>query len=500
MKGRNLPRLAYNWLSTAGAIIASVSFMLILIFLVLSLFSKLDNPYVGILLYMVLPLLLFIGLVIIPIGMFFKWRRWKKTGEIDRERLPYIDLNKPSHRNATIIFIIGTLLFIAVSSVGTYEAYHYSESVKFCGTTCHRVMDPEYTAYQNSPHARVSCTECHVGSGAGWYTKSKLSGLYQVYAVATNNYPRPIPTPVKNLRPAQETCEQCHWPEKFYGAQQRQFNHYMYDDSNTVWPINMLIKTGGGDPKTGQTAGIHWHMNINTIIARDYERQDIPWVKITDKSTGRTTIYQNTDDPLSEEEIAAAEPRRMDCMDCHNRPSHIFYSPDHAIDVAILTGKIKRDIPDIKRVAVEAMAKEYESTDSAMVKIANAITDFYGLNYAEFYKSRRVDIDDAIIAAQHAYSQNIFPYMKVRWSDYPTNIGHFTNVGCMRCHEGKHENEKGIKITRDCTACHVLLSEGGDTETDYSIESAGLEFKHPIDIDEMWREVGCYECHTGTQP
>jgi hypothetical protein len=503
MERRNLPRLAYNWLSIAGSIVAIVSFIMILFLLALSFFSKLESPYIGILLYMILPLFLVIGLVLIPIGMFFEWRRGKKTGEIKRDRWPYIDLNKASHRNATIIFIFGTLIFIATSSVGIYEAYHYSESVEFCGTTCHKVMKPEYTAYKQSPHARVPCTDCHVGPGAGWYTKSKLSGAYQVYAVTANIYPRPIPTPIKNLRPAQETCEQCHWPERFFGSQQKMFDHYMYDESNTHWPINMLLKTGGSNPGTGFATGIHWHININSMIdyiPRDESRQDIPWVKVTMKGSGAITIYQDADNPLTDEEIAQAEPRLMDCMDCHNRPSHQFFSPDFAIDQAINIGLIDPAIPEIKRVAVENISAKYDSDEDAFSKIAEAIPDFYEENYPEFYHDNRDLIDAAVPAIQDAYAKNIFPIMKARWSVYPINVGHFRNIGCMRCHDGNHKSDDGRVISHQCDACHTIMAQGSGEKAEFTSTAEGLEFQHPIDIDEMWREVGCYECHTGEQP
>lgn len=503
MKKLQLPRLAYNKTSAIGLIIALVMIILIAALVIIHIFIDTPNPYIGIFLYMVLPPILILGLLLIPFGMYRTWLVLKKGGEVAYPQWPYIDLNKKSHRNASIIFLVGTAFFLLLSSVGTYHAFHFTESVSFCGTTCHSVMNPEYVAYQNSPHARVKCAACHVGSGAGWYTQSKLSGLYQVYAVMANVYPKPIPTPIHNLRPAQETCEQCHWPEQFYGAQQRQFGHYMYDEENTAWPINMLIKTGGGDPKTGQTAGIHWHMNINTrveYVASDERNQDIPWIRVTDRLTGRVTIYQDIENMLTEEEIKDSGVHVMDCMDCHNRPSHIFYSPDYSIDMAILTGKIDQSIPGIKRVAVEAVAEEYESAEIAKHEIANSITEHYRNNYPEYYLDNRVIIDDAILAAQGAFNKNIFPEMKVRWSEYPENIGHFHYKGCMRCHEGNHESDKGLKITHDCNTCHTILSQGSGDRAEVSTSQEGLVFSHPEDIDEAWKEVGCYECHTGTQP
>lgn len=503
MKTRKYPRYFYNKISAVGLFFAVTSGLLILLALVSQMILGATNPYLGIFVYMALPPFLVLGLVMVPVGMFRGWRRLKKYGEEEVPSWPYLDLNKTTHRNAFFFFAIGSVVFVSVLIFGGYQAFLYTESVDFCGKTCHTVMKPEHVAYQNSPHARVSCTACHVGEGADWYAKSKLSGAYQVYAVAANVYPRPIPTPIENLRPAQETCEHCHWPEKFFGGQQRQYNHYMYDEENTPWPINLLIKTGGGDPRTGQTAGIHWHMNIGVeieYIARDERRQDIPWIKIAEKRTGRITVYQDTENPLTEQEIEDAERRRMDCMDCHNRPSHKFHSPDYMIDQAMLTGLIPKDLPEVKRIAVEAMDEKYETEEEALRLIASNMLKAFGEKHPEVYENRRQDIEKAILSTQRQFSQSIFPVMKVRWEDYPDNIGHFIFRGCMRCHDGNKKSEEGWVITRDCTACHSILAQGSGERAQTASMAEGLEFVHPEDIDEEWRESGCYECHTGVQP
>ncbi len=500
---RKLPGLVNNWISGIGAVIASVAFIIIVILLGLDFITGFTNQYLGILAYMVIPPVLIIGLLLMPFGMYLKWRVAKKTGEMPNQKWPYIDFNDGRHQRAAVVFIIGTILFVAMSAYGTYEAFHYSESVAFCGTLCHTVMQPEYVTYKHSPHARVKCTECHVGAGAGWYTKSKLSGAYQVYAVTVNNYPRPIPTPIENLRPARETCEQCHWPEKFFGSQQYQNDHYLYDEYNTHWPINMLMKTGGGDPDKREISGIHWHVSSGyevEYIARDEDRQDIPWVRLTNRQTGEKIVFQNSDDPLEDKDMAGSEIRRMDCMDCHNRPSHIYNSPDFAVDQYIQFGKISRDLPEIKRVAVEAMAEEYITSEEAMAAIKSAIVDYYAEEHTEIYESDKDKVEAAAVMVQELYSSNIFPEMKARWSDYPNNIGHFYTAGCMRCHEGKHESEQGDAITHDCTACHKILSQGSGEMAQFTTGAEGLEFRHPVDMGEAWREMGCYECHGGTQP
>jgi hypothetical protein len=502
LKRIHLPRLFYNTLSIAGAAIALVVGVTLASFLVVLATVGADNPYLGIFVYLVLPAVLLLGLILIPVGMLRKRRRIRRQLDELPPRWPQLDLNRPTHRHAFFIVLIVTGLFSIVSVVGGYQAYHFTESVEFCGKTCHTVMKPEHTAYLNSPHARVSCTECHVGAGAGWYAKSKLSGAYQVYAAAFGKFPRPIPTPIRNLRPAQETCEQCHWPSKFYGAQQRQFNHYMYDDSATHWPINLLIKTGGGDPKTGQTAGIHWHMNIGALveyIARDEKRQDIPWIRFTDRTTGRVTVYQDEGEPLTKEEIAAATIRRMDCMDCHNRPSHRFRPPDHLVDLAILIGQMEQTLPEIKRIAVEAMQGQYATEDEAMRGIASSIHRAYRDDYPDVFRERRAAVDAAVNAAQKHYAQNIFPEMKVSWEGYPDNIGHFIFPGCMRCHDGKKTSDDGWTITRECTSCHVILRQGAGVNLQMAQSEDGLEFVHPDGGDD-WRDTNCHECHTGTQP
>jgi len=504
LKRHRFPSYVYNKTSIVGAFIAGVFSIVLLVTLAFQAGQGETNPYLGIVVYMALPPIVLLGFILIPIGMFFRWRYIKKHGEAEVPRWPAVDLNKKSHRNAFFVFVFGTVLLLMVVVFGGYWAFMYTESVPFCGTTCHTVMKPEYTAYQDSPHSRVRCTACHVGEGAGWYARSKLSGMYQVYATIFDVYPRPIPTPIKNLRPAPETCEKCHWPEKFFGAQQKQFSHYMYDEGNTHWPTSLLIKTGGGNPESGRTAGIHWHMNIGVrvdYIARDERRQDIPWVRVEELATGRVTIYQDEDKPLTEEEGATLEKRRMDCMDCHNRPSHKYHTPDYMIDHAILTRMIDRNLPSIKRIAVEAMAaRKYESEAEADSAIAAYILTTYEEEYPEVYEQRRDAIERAIAATRTQFSLSMFPEMNVRWEEYPDNIGHFSFPGCMRCHAGNKVSEDGLVVSHECTACHTILSQGSGDRAQMAVTEDGLEFVHPEDIDEEWRETGCFECHTGTQP
>ncbi|MFA7228845.1 MAG: NapC/NirT family cytochrome c, partial [Melioribacteraceae bacterium] len=283
-----LPHSSQNWVSLIGATIALISIFMI-IFLFVITFTSGGGTYLGLVVYIILPGFLVLGLLMVPVGMFLKVRRDKRNHVLPTKEWPHVNLNDIRHRHAFFIFAVGTTIFLFLTAFGSYEAFHYTESVEFCGTLCHNVMIPEYTAYQNSPHARVACVDCHVGTGASWYVKSKLSGLYQVYAVTLGTIPRPIETPISNLRPARETCEQCHWPQKFYSRKLVTQRHYLTDEKNSEWDISLTMKIGAQISALGTQEGIHWHINPDVKIeykASDNKREKIPWVRYTNLKTG----------------------------------------------------------------------------------------------------------------------------------------------------------------------------------------------------------------------
>lgn len=496
-----LPPLVHNRASYLGAGIASLAFMAILfLFIIDTLVSHGQAPYAGLIIFVVLPAVLLFGLVLIPIGMLMEWRRVRRTGRRSIPRFPLIDLNVPQQRNAAAIFAVGSIVLLFCSIFGSFQAYEATESVAFCGTTCHTVMQPEYLTYQHSPHARVRCVDCHVGPGADWYVKSKLSGLYQVYAVAFDTFPRPIVGPITSLRPAQETCEQCHWPQMFFGDQEQRTTHFLSDEHNTPWELQLLLKTGGGRSPGGMATGIHWHMNIGSrvdYIASDPQRQQIPWVRITDRLTGQSTEYVSSDTPLSREQIAAAEVRTMDCMDCHNRPSHIFRSPSYSLDQALQTGVIDPSLPFVKRTGVGLLAAQYGSVDEALGAIAKGVNDFYQQNYPALATQRRHDVAAAVAALQDIYRQNFFPALKARWDVYPENVGHKIFRGCFRCHDGQHRSADGKSITASCTTCHTITVQGAPNALQFGTEPDGLPFQHPGDVGDAWQAMPCSDCHTG---
>jgi nitrate/TMAO reductase-like tetraheme cytochrome c subunit len=496
-----LPHSSYNWTTLAGAIIALVSLSMILFFFAISSLIE-QRPYIGLIIYIIIPVFLVIGLILIPIGMYIRIRKDRKQKTIFTGEWPQINLNDIRHRNAFFIFSIGSAIFLFLSSVGSYEAFHFTESVTFCGKICHNVMIPEYTAYQSSPHARVACVECHVGTGADWYVKSKLSGLYQVYAVTIGSYPKPIPTPITSLRPARETCEECHWPEKFYDRKLRLEKHYLTDEKNSEWDVSLAMKIGGSHSAQGLQEGIHWHINPDVVIeykALDEQRQKIPWVKFTNLKNGKTTIFEDQNNLLKKEQLDTLESRIMDCIDCHNRPSHNYKPPSFFVNNAITAGIIPKDLPMIKSLAMDLCGKEYSSTDTAMIAIKDGINSYYKENYPKIISEKNYLVNKAIIGLQTEYRKNIFPEMKVKWSAYPNNIGHLEFIGCFRCHNDNHKSSEGKLISKDCNLCHLINAQGSPDSSQVTSVEKSLSFRHP-DGDESWKEALCVDCHSGLNP
>jgi nitrate/TMAO reductase-like tetraheme cytochrome c subunit len=491
-----LRMLLRNPISLAGVALAIVSVANIVLFVIIDAIAVRPGPYAGILAYMVSPAFLIIGLLLMLAGVLLERRKHVAPSAF----YPRVDLNDPTQRSAVISFTTFLVVFVLVSTAGSYKAYEFTESVSFCGQLCHTVMSPEYTAYRLSPHARVACADCHVGPGATWFVKSKLSGARQVFATAFNTFPRPIPSPVRNLRPAQETCEQCHWPKKFYGGQLKVFSHYSDDEKNTLRQIRMIIKTGGGDPATGAPEGIHWHMNIaNKIdyVAADEKRQIIPYIHVEDPQ-GRVTEYYAKDSALTKDQIKAqiakGATHHMDCVDCHNRPTHIYVPPDLAVDQSLLARRLDVSLPFIKQQAVTVLTGTYATTDAAMRGIASGLQDFYEKKYPDVAKTKQLEIRDAVTEVQQIFKRTTFPEMKLNWETHPNNLGHFYYNGCFRCHDGQHVSSDGKVISKDCNQCHTLMSE---TEGATSVATTALpSFQHPVDIGDL-TQVNCSDCHTG---
>lgn len=455
--------ISRNPISLFGLALSVSSTTIFVVLGVIGLFIEGGGPYLGILTFVVVPTLLAIGLILIPVGL--RSQRLKDLAASARHEapplpFPILDFNRTRTRSVFLTLTVLTLVSFAVISIGLVQGVKLMETVPFCGQACHTPMQPEFTAYQRSAHSRVACVDCHIGPGADWFVKSKLSGAWQLVSVSLGLYPRPIPTPVHNLRPARDTCEQCHWPDKFTGERLRIRSHFDDDETNSEKKSVLLVKVGG--PQGGSATGIHWHVDAaNEIRYRsDASREQIQEVRRTQGGAGEV-VYRRapgTDQGAAAKAGPEGEWRTMDCVDCHNRPAHTFNSPEGEVDAALTDGRIDRSLPFIKRQAVEAIKAEYPSHQAARSGIAAAIGGFYAKQYPEVATAKKKAIDDAIRVLGESYGANVFPTMKVTWGTYPNHIGHQTSSGCFRCHDGEMKSDSGRVIGQDCGLCHSLLS------------------------------------------
>ncbi len=449
-------RLIRSPISVAGMVLTTISAVVFLIVFFADLFGFHSNPYLGILFFLVLPGIFLFGLALIPFGAWIERRR-RARGLAVATHWPRLDLNDSVQRSTAVIVFVLTIANIVIVSLAAYRGVEYMDSPQFCGQVCHTVMKPEFSAFQDSPHSRVACVQCHIGPGASWFARSKVSGLRQVFAVAFHTYSRPIPSPVQNLRPARDTCEQCHWPEKFHGDKIRRVVEYAEDEKNTESVTTLQVHVGGGSERLGIAQGIHWHMNVaNEVeyIATDAKREVIPWVRVKDRSGA---VREYVAEGATPDQLAKGERRRMDCMDCHNRPSHaIAATPERAVNERMASGEIPTTLPFVRREAVKALKASYPSQEAADEAIARTLREFYRTQENAVYMSRRQDVEKAVQAATTIYRRNVFPEMNVQFGTYPNNIGHMDFPGCFRCHDDNHKARDGKKISQECDACHSI--------------------------------------------
>src|SRR5579862_2752123 len=393
--------LSQNAVTMAGAVLTTSSAFTILAYWIFDLTAGgTTNPYLGVIFFLILPGIFAVGLVLMPVGALWQRQKLKAAGQL-RSEYPKLDFSEPIFRRAAIWVAGLTALNAAILSVGTYRGVQYMDSAAFCGQTCHTVMQPEFTAYANSPHQRVGCVDCHIGPGAGWFVRSKLSGLRQVYAVSFHTYDRPIPSPVEQLRPARETCEQCHWPQKFTGDKLIVRKKYSDDEKNTLLTTVLMMKIGGHN--ADGAVGIHGrHLDAQSRIqylAVDRQRQSIPHVVYLDDD-GKKVEFVSTDAKPTPEQMRAGESRAMDCIDCHNRPAHNFEPPERAVDDALSAGRISTELPFIKKKAVEVLKATYPNRESAAQLIAASLNQFYRTSFPDAFAGKQPAIAAAIAQIQ----------------------------------------------------------------------------------------------------
>jgi len=442
-----------NPISLAGGAITSASGVTMIGYWLVEILGHLnDNPYLGIIFFLLLPGLFITGLVLIPIGIFIRHKKLQKAGLIPAQ-FPKIDLNDRMFRHGLDIVLVATIVNLLIVAVASYRGAAYMDSPQFCGQSCH-VMHPEYTAYKVSAHSHVDCVACHIGAGAKSYFEAKLNGTKQLVEVSLNRYPTPIESPVQNLRPARDICEGCHTPAKFIGEKLLVKSTFADDEKNTETQTVVVLHLGGRDSLSHLT-GIHGvHLGHIEYVATDPTRTTIPWVQKRN-ADGSETVFATTDAGSG---VPKGERRVMDCIDCHNRAAHTFVTAEDAINRAMAEGAISPDLPWVHKEGLELLKGNYASEQDAGQKIPALLQAFYSSQHPEVLAGKSALVKAAGDQLVTLYAQNVFPYMKVTWGTHPNHIGHMSYPGCFRCHDGGHAAKDGASITQDCAACHNLLA------------------------------------------
>jgi NapC/NirT cytochrome c family, N-terminal region len=444
-----------NLLTLFGAALTTSTAITLIAVWLLESTGRAVHPYAGIVIFVVLPMLFVLGLILMPVGVLRERRRLRARGETLPRR---VDFGSAEVLRALSIVGLFTVVNIALLAVASYKGIEHMESTSFCGATCHVVMQPEYTAFQASPHARLGCVECHVGSGATWFVRSKIAGVRQLIGVTTGHYSRPIPAPVRPIRSPSDTCEHCHNAQAYVGTRLKVLDKFADDETNSRSNTVLMLKIGG--PRAGTVGGIHGH-HLNggriTYIATDDKRQIIPRVTLTDTS-GHVTEYTSTEVKVTDADLQRGEHRVMDCLDCHNRSGHAFALPERALDRALAAGQISPELPFVKREALRLVKAEYADQDRAGQAIESELTAFYRDKYPDVFKTKSTDVRKAVDSVRQVYASNVFPAMKVGWGTYPNNVGHQDFPGCFRCHDGSHAAPDGRVISQDCDSCHNVLA------------------------------------------
>ena len=465
-----------------GGILAAVSGILIAVFVAVDLSSGWTNPYNAIVGYMLLPSMLVLGMVMVPAGVLVQRRRLRHqagAGVSALPRFPVIDLNRPAQLRLAVLAAAGALVATGLIATAGVRGFEYGESADFCGLVCHRVMTPEYVAYQSSTHARVPCASCHIGPGASWFVKSKLTGVSQLFAYTLNTYERPIPAPIESLRPSRDTCEQCHWPDRIYGDRLQVRKSYAPDERNSLREQTIVFRVGGGN----QNEGVHWHIaNEVWYLALDQARQNVGWVEVR-RSDGSRQEYRDPIDgaAITAEQIQAGQ-RRMDCVDCHNRTAHEIRSFEEAVDRAMATRSLDASIPHLKQLAMalgpQNQAHPLAEDHSAVRARLASFAEVYRRDYPSLYEERWGAVAAAGQELVRIYESTAFAEMRVDSSSYTNNLGHQQEgAGCARCH-GKlalyDRGQVGERVSSRCDLCHyapVTTSASGSLGSDLATTS-----------------------------
>jgi nitrate/TMAO reductase-like tetraheme cytochrome c subunit len=435
--------------SIAGAVLATVSAVLFIALVLAIVAGLLVNPYAGLIVFILLPLLFMLGLVLIPIGL--RLQRRRVIRDPSAEEWPVVDFRHASVRRTALIVVALTAVNIVIVLLAGYGTLRWMETPGFCGQVCHTPMQPQFTAWNDAAHSRVACVECHIGEGASGFLHAKLSGVRQLMHVATGSVPRPIP-PGADMPPGAQahTCIDCHRPSLNREDSVRVIREYGDDEKNEETATVLRLHFGAMSPSK---RSIHWHADPANRVeyrATDEDNQTIPYVRVTN-AQGQVKEFVAED--ATEEAASGAQLRTMDCVDCHNTVGHpISPTAERAVDRAIGAGLVSRELPHVRREGVRLLTADYPSQDAASRAIEEGFRKFY-----ESQSADRQAVARAAAVFQDVYRRNVFPSMKVTWGSYPDNKGHITSTGCFRCHDDSHKAKDGATISADCEYCHTQL-------------------------------------------
>ncbi len=474
--------LANNMITRMGLISVAFWGLTLLFFIFRDITSNTfeDHPYAGLLIYLLLPGLFWASVIFAAAGIFLKWRHIKTHPEEARNTI----MLRPVAKKVMAVGLVLTATWLLLSGFGAYKSYHYTATTSFCGTACH-VMEPEHVAYENSIHDKVSCPQCHVGTGLQSSIQAKTNGIKQLWEVATQTYHTPIKTPIANERPTQGTCGQCHAPERMRGEITRTRTHFSTDAENTPIRYKLLMNVAGG-------MGVHWHVSDKfkiSFFATDAQYQDIPYVRMT-KDDG--SIVEYIAPKFDKATVVESKLRTMTCTDCHNRVGHDFKPPKRAIDAAMDSGEIPTSIPMFKRVTSKALEEKYSTSEEATAKIGAAIDEYYKGNPPP--PAAAALLPAAKEAVLNVYRRNFFPERDVDYRGFNDNLGHYDFKGCERCHDQKHATaDKSRNISMKCDVCHTLIGQATGADEIQKMTLGKTDFKHPE--EEVSQKKTCSSCH-----
>ena len=438
-------------LAAAGAALTTVSAVLFLLFWIIESAGALENPYLGLLTFVLFPALFVLGLLLIPAGLWLARRR-ERQGK-PAVSWPTLDLRDARTRGFVLLFAIATVVNTLLVTVASVEAIHYMDSPSFCGQVCHTPMEPHFVQWQRGPaHTKVACASCHIGTGAEGFVVAKARGTAQLLHVITGHYPRPVPTPVAHRPAAEQTCGKCHEATRWIGERRRLFTDIGEDQANTP-SQTLLTLLVGGTKADGSASGFHWHASPDVrveYIATDDARSKIPWVRVTNaKGEVKEYVVDGFD------AATAGQPRRMDCVDCHNKVAHPFAaSAERVVDRAFVDGRLDARLPFLRREAVKLLKAEYPNHAQAQSTIAASLATFYAGEGAASGPVDRAAVTAAARVLADLHGAHVFPAMRVTFGTYISNGGHTDADGCFRCHDDEHKAKDGSVIAQECESCH----------------------------------------------